>query len=333
MSSTELDAPPIRSILLAIITVVGLHLLTAFALVTIKTPTIKPEPETETPPVEIQFVTLPTKSAAPKAEVLPQEVSVQKPAQPTVEPQSTTLPKTETPPKQRVETPIEPVVKKKATEAVPVIATEQNAPDSSQKPLPEQAVPKKTSPEPIVDTSAADERRKEAAAQAKKSAQDAEAKAAEIEKAKLKEAELKAARAAQEARRVANAKAAAQAKAAKDAAEAAARAKAEAEAAAQSNEPVSFTASAANWASAPNFSFPERAARRARSGDTLNVVLVLRVNKQGGIDSVSVAQSSGNSLLDREAQRQVRSGKFKPFTKNGVPVVGNVTLPISYAVP
>jgi len=109
MSSTELDAPPIRSILLAIITVVGLHLLTAFALVTIKTPTIKPEPETETPPVEIQFVTLPTKSAAPKAEVLPQEVSVQKPAQPTVEPQSTTLPKTKTPPKQRVETPIEPV--------------------------------------------------------------------------------------------------------------------------------------------------------------------------------------------------------------------------------
>ena len=96
---------------------------------------------------------------------------------------------------------------------------------------------------------------------------------------------------------------------------------------------MSFTASAANWASAPNFSFPDRAARRARSGDTLNVVLVLRVNKQGGIDSVRVAQSSGNTLLDKEAQRQVRSGKFKPFTKNGAPVVGNVTLPISYAVP
>ena len=341
MSSTELDAPPIRSILLAIITVVGLHLLTAFALVTIKTPTLKPEPETETPPVEIQFVTLPTKSAAPKAEVLPQEVSVQKPAQPTVEPQSTTPPKAETPPKQRVETPIEPVVKKKAPEAVPVITTEQNAPDSSQKPLPKetlskQAVPKKTSPEPIVDTSTADERRKEAAAQAKKSAQNAEAKAAEIENAKLKEAELKAAKAAQEARSIANAKAAAQAKAARDAAEAAARAKAEAEAAAaaQSNEPVSFTASAANWASAPNFSFPERAARRARSGDVFNVVLSLRVNKQGGIDSVSLAQSSGNPVVDREAQRQVRSGKFKPFTNNsGTPVVGNVTLPISYAVP
>lgn len=330
MSSTELDAPPIRSILLAIVTVVGLHLLTAFALVTIKTPTLKSEPETDTPPVEIQFVTLPAQSAEPKAEVLPQEVSVQKPAQPTVEPQPTTPPKAETSPRQRVETPIEPVVKQKVPDAVPVIATEQTSSDSRQKPLPKetsskQAVPKKTNPEPIVDTSA-DERRKEAAAQAKKAAQDAEAKAAE----------LKAAKAAQEAKRVANAKAAAQAKAARDAAEAAAQAKAEAEAAAaaQSNEPVSFTASAANWASAPNFSFPERAARRARSGDVFNVVLSLRVNKQGGIDSVSLAQSSGNPVVDREAQRQVRSGKFKPFTNNsGTPVVGNVTLPISYAVP
>ena len=145
----------------------------------------------------------------------------------------------------------------------------------------------------------------------------------------------------QEAKRVADAKAAAQAKAAREAeaaaqaqaAREAAEAAAEAAARAQSNEPVSFTASAANWASAPNFSFPDRAARRARSGDTLNVVLILRVNKQGGIDSVRVAQSSGNTLLDKEAQRQVRSGKFKPFTKNGAPVVGNVTLPISYAVP
>ena len=118
--------------------------------------------------------------------------------------------------------------------------------------------------------------------------------------------------------------------AAQQEAEAAARAK---EAAAASNEPVNFTASNANWAAAPNFSFPERAARRARSGDTLNVVLVLRVNKQGGIDNVRIAQSSGNAALDKEAARQVRSGKFKPFMKNGTPVVGNVTLPVSYNVP
>lgn len=326
MSSTDLEAPPIRSILLSILVVVGLHVLTAVALVSIKAPKLQPEPKQDIPPVEIEFVTLPTKSAAPIAETKEPVQQVKKvTVKKEVQPKPVQKPKAEPPPKKRVETPIEPAkpVVKKVSETPPIIATEKTSTESSQKPVPKEAVPKKISPEPIVDTSAADEQRKEAAARAKKAAQEAQD------------------RAAQEAKRVADAKAEAQAKAAREA-EAAAQAKAAREAAeaaaeaaarAQSNEPVSFTASAANWASAPNFSFPDRAARRARSGDTLNVVLVLRVNKQGGIDSVRVAQSSGNTLLDKEAQRQVRSGKFKPFTKNGAPVVGNVTLPISYAVP
>ena len=182
---------------------------------------------------------------------------------------------------------------------------------------------------PKIDTSMADEQRKIIAAQAEKAAQDAHARAvADAKAAREAQAAADAKTAKEAAQKAAQAKAAIQA-------EAAARAKADADAkaAAASNEPVNFTASNANWASAPNFSFPERAAKRARSGDTLNVVLVLRVNKQGGIDSVRIAQSSGNSLVDKEAQRQVRSGKFKPFSKNGVPVVGNVTLPIAYAVP
>lgn len=326
MSSTDLEAPPIRSILLSILVVVGLHVLTAVALVSIKAPKLQPEPKQDIPPVEIEFVTLPTKSAAPTAETKEPVQQVKKvTVKKEVQPEPVQKPKAEPPPKKRVETPIEPAkpVVKKVSETPPIIATEKTSTESSQKPVPKEAVPKKISPEPIVDTSAADKQRKEAAARAKKAEQEAQD------------------RAAQEAKRVADAKAAAQAKAAREAeaaaqaqaAREAAEAAAEAAARAQSNEPVSFTASAANWASAPNFSFPDRAARRARSGDTLNVVLVLRVNKQGGIDSVRLAQSSGNTLLDKEAQRQVRSGKFKPFTKNGAPVVGNVTLPISYAVP
>jgi colicin import membrane protein/protein TonB len=296
--------------------------LTAVALVSIKAPKLQPEPKQDIPPVEIEFVTLPTKSAAPIAETKEPVQQVKKvTVKKEVQPKPIQKPKAEPPPKKRVETPIEPAkpVVKKVSETPPIIATEKTSTESSQKPVPKEAAPKKISPEPIVDTSAADEQRKEAAARAKKAAQEAQD------------------RAAQEAKRVADAKAEAQAKAAREAEAAAqaqaAREAAEAAARAQSNEPVSFTASAANWASAPNFSFPDRAARRARSGDTLNVVLVLRVNKQGGIDSVRLAQSSGNTLLDKEAQRQVRSGKFKPFTKNGAPVVGNVTLPISYAVP
>lgn len=318
MSSTDLETPPTRLILLSLLVVVGLHVLTAVALAVIKTPKPQPAPKEDITPVEIEFVTLPANNAVAKVETKEPVQQVKKvTVKKEVQPKPVQKPKAEPPPKKRVETPIEPAkpVVKKVSETPPIIATEKTSTESSQKPVPKEAAPKKISSEPIVDTSAA--------ARAKKAAQEAQD------------------RAAQEAKRVADAKAAAQAKAAREAeaaaqaqaAREAAEAAAEAAARAQSNEPVSFTASAANWASAPNFSFPDRAARRARSGDTLNVVLVLRVNKQGGIDSVRVAQSSGNTLLDKEAQRQVRSGKFKPFTKNGAPVVGNVTLPISYAVP
>lgn len=307
MSSTDLDAPPLKSLLLAIVAVLGLHVLAAIALVAIKTPELKPEPKKEMSPLEIKFVSLPAKTVS--TEVEKQTVTAKKEVQPEVQvqPAPQPEPKPKEPVKQPTETPVkpkEPVVKNVEPKVTPVIASEKPRPDISQKVAPKEPLPK-----PKVDNSAAEAQRQAAAQaeserQAKKSEQEAQA------------------RAEQEAKRAAEA--------------AAAQARAEAEAAAalaQSNEPVSFTASSANWASAPNFSFPERAARRARSGDTLNVVLVLRVNKQGGIDNVRVAQSSGNPLVDKEARRQVRSGKFKPFTKNGVPVVGDVTLPISYAVP
>ena len=322
MSSTDLEAPPLRLIFIAIILVVGLHLLTAIALVIIKAPMLKDEPIKETPPLEIQMVTLPTQpieNVVTEVEEVPQSKAE---SIPTPKPEPKPEPKTQQ--KMKAVTPVDPVVR----EEEPIVQKEKPV---QTPPIKEPPVKKKIEDKPpVIDKSVADEQRRIIAAQAEKAAQQAERQA---QAKALQEAQAQAARDAQ-AQADANAareaaQKAAQAKAEREA-EAAARAKAEA---AASNEPVNFTASAANWASAPNFSFPDRAARRARSGDTLNVVLVLRVNKQGGIDSVRVAQSSGNPLLDKEAQRQVRSGKFKPFTKNGAPVVGNVTLPITYAVP
>jgi len=322
MSSTDLEAPPLRLIFIAIILVVGLHLLTAIALVIIKAPTLKDEPIKETPPLEIQMVTLPTEpieNVVTEVEEVPQSKAE---SIPTSKPEPKPEPKTQQ--KMKAVTPVDPVVR----EEEPIVQKEKPV---QTPPIKEPPVKKKIEDKPpVIDKSVADEQRRIIAAQAEKTAQQAERQA---QAKALQEAQAQAARDAQ-AQADANAakeaaQKAAQAKAEREA-EAAARAKAEA---AASNEPVNFTASAANWASAPNFSFPDRAARRARSGDTLNVVLVLRVNKQGGIDSIRVAQSSGNPLLDKEAQRQVRSGKFKPFTKNGAPVVGNVTLPIAYAVP
>ena len=322
MSSTDLDAPPLKAILIAIIVVVGLHVLTAVALVTIKPSEPKIERVQVTPPIEIEFVSLPAPNT--ESEVEAEQLTAQQKPQPKVKPERIQPPQPQPQPQQKpiaepkakVVTAKPTEIKSKTADVEPVAKVENKKPD----------VIKKEPPK--IDTSMADEQRKIIAAQAEKAAQDAHARAV---------ADAKAAREAQ---------AQADDKAATEAAQKAAQAKAEREAAAQakadadakaaasaSNEPVNFTASNANWASAPNFSFPERAAKRARSGDTLNVVLVLRVNKQGGIDSVRIAQSSGNSLVDKEAQRQVRSGKFKPFSKNGVPVVGNVTLPIAYAVP
>ena len=318
MSSTDLDAPPLKAILIAIIVVVGLHVLTAVALVTIKPSEPKIERVQVTPPIEIEFVSLPAPNTEP--EVKAEQPVVQQKPQPKVEPERIQPPQPQqkpiAEPKAKVVTAKPTEIKNKTADVEPVAKVENKKPD----------IIKKESPK--IDTSMADEQRKIIAAQAEKAAQDAHARAV---------ADAKAAREAQAAADAKTAKEAAQkaaqAKAAIQAAETAARADAEAKAATASNEPVNFTASNANWASAPNFSFPERAAKRARSGDTLNVVLILRVNKQGGIDSVRIAQSSGNSLVDKEAQRQVRSGRFKPFSKNGVPVVGNVTLPIAYAVP
>ena len=335
MSSTDLDAPPLRLILIAIFIVVGLHALTAIALVTIKAPEPKDEPIKETPPLEIQMVTLPAKlaeSVVAEVEETPQSKAQPIPeskTEPKLEPKSERKPEPKIQQKMKALTPADPVV----TEKEPAVQKE-TPPEKL--PIKEQPVKKKIeNKQPQqkqidADKAVAGEQRRMIAAQVEKAAQQAESQA---QVKALQEAHAKAAR---EAQAQADAKAA-RAKAEREA-ESAARAKAEADAnaraaAAASNEPVNFTASAANWASAPNFSFPERAARRAHSGDTLNVVLVLRVNKQGGIDSVRIVQSSGNSLVDKEAQRQVRSGKFKPFTKNGVPVVGNVTLPVAYAVP
>ena len=313
MSSTILDAPSPKQTLAAAVVVVGLHALTVAALVAMKAPEKPVEAKIQTPPIEIELVTLPQKE--PIAVVEEEAPKVQ-----TAPPKPKAAPIVKAQPK-----PIkEPVIKEKPPKATP---PEKAAPPKKviekQPDIIKTEAPKTPATEPKVDTQAADEQRK---AEERRRAEERRIREQEQQKA---EQEARDRAAAQEAERLAAEKAAKE-KAVKEAAEAAAQAKAKA---AASNTPVNFTASNADWASPPRLSFPKRAARNAQSGDTFNVVLVLRVNKQGGIDSVRVSQPSGNPSVDKAAQRQVRSGKFTPFTQNGVPVVGNVTLTVSYAVP
>ena len=313
MSSTNLDAPSSKLTLTAVAAVIGLHVLTAVALIGMKAPDIKVAPKNQIPPIEIELVTLSQKQPVAAVEEVVPDLPPATPPKPKASPAVKAQPK----PRK------EPVIKEQKPEVAPPKKVEEKKPD----------IIKTKTPiaEPKVDTQVVeDQRRAKERRQAEEHRRIEQAQQKAEQEARDKAAQeaerLATEQAAREAEAKAAQQAAAQAKAAKEAAEAAAKA-------AASNTLVSFTASNADWASAPRLSFPERAARNARSGDTFNVVLVLRVNKQGGIDSVRVAQSSGNPRVDKEAQRQVRSGKFKPFTQNGVPVVGDVTLPVSYAVP
>lgn len=362
MGSTDFKTAPRNMTLIALSAVVGLHVLAAMALV-MMTPSTPLTKEQDVPPIEIKMVNLPIATLQP--EVIEPEIIVEPaPVEPIPDekPINKPTPKSETekPAEKRVEQPTLPPESKVISEAEPITKElSPEAPTKIEEARTEELKPKpiittqskriiedkvvaetlvEKEPQPIVDDSAAQaladqQRQIESANQAKlaRDAQQAAEKAAQ-ENAQAAQRE----KAAQEAKAQADAKAKADAKAraeaeAREKAKAEAEAKAKAEAA--SNTPMNFSASNANWSSKPNFSFPDRASRSASSGDTFNVVLLLRVNKQGGIDSVSLAQSSGNAILDREAQRQVRSGKFRPFMNNGVPVVGNVTLPVSYAVP
>lgn len=412
MGSVDFNSPPRNVTLVALSAVIGLHVLAAMALVTIK-PTIPIDKIVkESTPIEIQMLTLPMEQEPPKPvevvekppelEAAPIEVEVnvepelnphmmvnteafqpelssefsfepptQTPeslvnepkvveqAPPPIVPEKKVQPKAEAPKIEHQKivraTPPEPVVEQDII--VKETFIEETTP---KKPIPKKTVPEKIVPEKVIPEKTVNQeviaaqalaaKQQQAAAQnAQRAAEEAANRKAQQEAAQrdrqaaadaqaIKNAAEKAARekAAQQAQAARDAEAAAKAQAdAKAKADAKAQAKADAaKAEAASNTPMNFNASSANWRSPPNFSFPDRASRGASSGDTFNVVLVLRVNKQGGIDSVRLAQSSGNALLDREAQRQVRSGKFTPFTNDaGVPVVGNVTLPVSYAVP
>ena len=315
MGSISFNMPSVKLTSTVMGCVVALHLLTAIALVMVKTPVITIKPLEITPPIEIQLVSEVTTIAEPVTAVAEVE-PIKAP-----KPQSVSVPEAKPEPKKAVQPVVRKEKPKPQVDTKPPTATTKIV---ESKPVIKQPIKSQESDAAAQASAlAADNERKILAAQAEKATQQAHAKA------------MREAQAAADAKAKADREAQAEsdAKAAREAAQAAAREKANQQAAAASNTPVNFTATNANWASAPSFSFPARARRAAKSGETFRVVLILQVNKQGGIDNVSLAQSSGNAALDREAQQQVRSGKFKPFTKNGVPVVGNVTLPISYAVP
>jgi TonB family protein len=93
---------------------------------------------------------------------------------------------------------------------------------------------------------------------------------------------------------------------------------------AQNNAPVSFSAGQASWRRQPSFSCHSEDLENG----ALTAIIRYTVDKQGNPTSVTLAKSTGNVRVDRQLSMQAKSGKFNPFTKNGIPVVGIVNLPV-----
>jgi TonB family protein len=304
---------------LALIGVLSLHGIVAISLANMATPDIKPP--NVTPPLEISFI------APPPAADKPKEMSV------TAEPKPIKqLPK---PVEKLEENPIEKPISKPIEKTVEKPMAKKPV-EQPIKPLPELSKPANN---PIVKPPQVDQNivmarqlalANERAEQAQKQQlerqqilarqqalqnqlierQERERKQAEVDRQKAL-ADAKA-RQADEAR--AKAEKARQEQADKDK---------EAQQA-QNNSPVSFSSGQASWRRQPSFSCHSEDLENG----ALTAIIRYTVDKQGNPTSVTLAKSTGNVRVDRQLSMQAKSGKFNPFTKNGVPVVGIVNLPV-----
>lgn len=77
----------------------------------------------------------------------------------------------------------------------------------------------------------------------------------------------------------------------------------------------------------PAPAYPRDALRRGESGE---VLLRVEVDAGGVPSSVAIAHSSGSRSLDRAAQAAVRKWRFQPARRDGVPVAGELQVPIAF---
>ncbi|MCD9032042.1 TonB family protein [Luteimonas sp. Y-2-2-4F] len=77
----------------------------------------------------------------------------------------------------------------------------------------------------------------------------------------------------------------------------------------------------------PEPSFPRSAMRRGESGE---VILAVRVDRDGRPRDVQVDRSSGYPALDRAAASAVRRWRFEPALEGGVAVEAEVRIPVEF---
>lgn len=328
--------------------VLALHALVGVGLMLM--PTVALKPVTVTPPLEIEFVK-PPEPAIPTTNIPPTPVEPPTPTEPlppaktVVEkptPVKTVLP-TDSKSPVKVEQPIATELQPPTVEPVPT------EPKNLEPIKTEPTQPKDIPPEPTVSKTVADqptvkntpvaptepvepfahmvqpddtaERQKAEQAQREQTAREkAEREATEkAERAKAEQAKAEREKAQQaEIERQA-----------REQAEREKTAREQAEKAEQANrKPVNFGAGDAKWKSRPNIKLTGNLAKIAQQQQLTRLTVQLSVAVNGSITNVTIVESSGDSQIDGFFQQRLRSAKLQPFTQNGVPVAGTVTLPI-----
>lgn len=346
------DISPIfdkKSGTLALIGVLSLHGIVAISLANMATPDIKPP--NVTPPLEISFIAPPPAADKPKEMAVTAEPKpIKQLPKPVEKPTEKPIEKVEEKPKEKpIEKPISKPIEKTVEKPMAKKPVEQPI-----KPLPE---PSKPAEKPIVKRPQVDQNIVMARqlALANERAEHAQKQQLERQQALARQQDLERQQELQRQQVLARQKALdnqlieqqererkqAEMDRQKALADAKARqadeARAKAEKAkqqqadkdkeaeqAQNNAPVSFSAGQASWRRQPSFSCHSEDLENG----ALTAIIRYTVDKQGNPTSVTLAKSTGNVRVDRQLSMQAKSGKFNPFTKNGVPVVGIVNLPV-----
>lgn len=96
-------------------------------------------------------------------------------------------------------------------------------------------------------------------------------------------------------------------------------------------EPGGAIESAASFADAalgnPPPVYPQRARLRGQEG---TVRLLARIDPQGQLSELRLIESSGHALLDRAAREAVERWRFRPATRAGQSVAGELVVPILF---
>ena len=307
MSSTNLDAPSTKLTLATIAIVVGLHVLTAVALASVKTPEMKVEPEKVTPPIEIELITPPP--PPPPVEIeeikveekpkLVRQLDTKPKAKPVAAPRNVKPPPK--PPKDpsNNKPPAPSPSNNQPPDKLPPESTNNTSANDGQKNLggvvasSTKTIVQKVKPtaqQPTIDTSANNNKGNNSPSNIGDGQKNT---GGSNEGGNQKETIPPV-----------------------------------------DTGPVSFGGSEASWRSGrePRLGFLANESSLKDKG-SISVTAAITVDEKGNITKVSISPSTGNRKIDREIEKAIRRAKLTPFIRNGVAVRGTVSLPIRYKLP